>query len=268
MKVFICWSGERSKQIAEAFREWLPLCIQAIEAWMSESDLEKGKRWDSEIAGQLRQADFGLVCLTPENQKEPWIHFESGALSKLDKSYLWTFLYDLKAPQVVGPLASFQATHNNREEIGKLLSVINSVAERKLEDRQLESIFDALWPPLEKKLKEIPDYTGAPTRKRELPDMIEEILERVRQIPSQIEKVRRFAPKTASEDHETPRPLYVTMSDQLPVPRDAVLGGSIAPAGFPESAKNTGPIADKVISAKNTGIPVVEIKSAKSTESH
>lgn len=161
MKVFICWSGARSKYIAEAFRYWLPLCIQAVDPWMSESDLEKGKRWDPEIAKQLAEANFGLVCLTPENQSEPWINFESGALSKPGGA-LWTFLYELKPEDVKGPLASFQHTPNDKKEIRKLLSVINSVAEKTLEEQQLDDSFDKWWPDLEKRLKSVPPQEGQP----------------------------------------------------------------------------------------------------------
>ena len=41
MKVFIGWSGDESRLIAEALREWLPLIIQAIKPWMSEETLIK-----------------------------------------------------------------------------------------------------------------------------------------------------------------------------------------------------------------------------------
>ena len=83
MKIVISWSGERSKAIAEIFRLWLPCCLQYIEPWMSDSDIPKGKRWALELAGQLAGANFGLVCLTPENLYSPWVNFEAGALSKL-----------------------------------------------------------------------------------------------------------------------------------------------------------------------------------------
>ena len=36
--IFISLSGERSKTVALAFKEWLPAILQSAEPWMSETD--------------------------------------------------------------------------------------------------------------------------------------------------------------------------------------------------------------------------------------
>ncbi len=82
MKVFISWSGERSKAVAQAWHDWLPNVIQAVEPWMSETDIAKGARWGMDMARELDETRVGIICLTPENLNAPWILFEAGALSK------------------------------------------------------------------------------------------------------------------------------------------------------------------------------------------
>jgi hypothetical protein len=73
MKVFISWSGARSKAIAEILRQWLPGVIQAVKPYYSPDDISKGARWSSEIGKELEAARVGLICLTRENLEAPWI---------------------------------------------------------------------------------------------------------------------------------------------------------------------------------------------------
>jgi TIR domain len=88
MKVFISWSGERSRAVAEVLRQWLPNVIQAVTSWVSLDDIEKGAPWSTDIAVQLGECRAGLICLTPENLSASWLLFEAGALSKtLDKTF-------------------------------------------------------------------------------------------------------------------------------------------------------------------------------------
>lgn len=82
MKVFISWSGDLSKRLAEALRDWFPDVIQVIETFFTPADVDKGSLWESEIAGQLETSDFGILVLTPTNTSAPWLVFEAGALSK------------------------------------------------------------------------------------------------------------------------------------------------------------------------------------------
>ena len=77
MGVFISWSGETSKAVALALREWLPLVIQAVHPWASDEDLRKGVRWGAELADRLQKTDLGICCLTPDNLAAPWLHFEA-----------------------------------------------------------------------------------------------------------------------------------------------------------------------------------------------
>jgi hypothetical protein len=96
MKLFICWAGERSKEIATFLHDWLPKVHQNIEPFMSAEDIGKGKRWINVLADHLEGSDFGLVCLTSENLTTPWLHFEAEALSKITGSHVVPILYKLE----------------------------------------------------------------------------------------------------------------------------------------------------------------------------
>jgi hypothetical protein len=111
MKIFISWSGIRSKAVAEALHDWLPTIIQAVRPWLSPADIDKGTRWRTEVATELEHSQVGIVCLTPENLNSSWLLFEAGALSKIqESSFICTLLYDLEPSTVVGPLGQFQHT--------------------------------------------------------------------------------------------------------------------------------------------------------------
>lgn len=76
MKVFISWSGDRAKVIAEELREWLPTVIQSIEPFVSSRDIPLGGRGLQTLANELESCDFGILCLTQANIESPWILFE------------------------------------------------------------------------------------------------------------------------------------------------------------------------------------------------
>ena len=184
MKVFISWSGETSKSVAEALYEWLPSVIQAVKPWLSQQDIEKGSRWSLELASQLANAVFGIICLTPDNLNEPWIHFEAGALSKtVDSSRVCTFLLDLSPNDVGWPLAQFQATKATREDM-KLLaeSIIKALGGEALPTSLLDRAFERSWQELETRIRTMPKRktTAAPIRSND--EKIEEILTLVRRL--------------------------------------------------------------------------------------
>src|SRR5947207_2504536 len=136
MKIFISWSGPRSRYIADLLRHWLPKVLQATKPWMSEEDIATGGRWASEIGNELEQTKVGIVCLTPENQHSPWVMFEAGALSKvIVQSYVCPYLIDMNASQVSGPMAQFQSVGATKDGTLRLLQTLN----RALETLQLQS---------------------------------------------------------------------------------------------------------------------------------
>lgn len=183
LRVFLSWSMQRSESVAQAFRDWLPSVLQNVRPYYTPDDIGKGSRWSSEIRGELESSDFGIIFLTPENLNSPWILFEAGALSKLEKSKVAPLLLDVEPADVSGPLAQLQLTKFNKEECFKLIKALNRALDsRALEPTVLSNVFDKWWPDLEEKIKlamqiEAPSLVAAKRPEREL---LEEVLERVR----------------------------------------------------------------------------------------
>src|SRR5690242_17078111 len=140
MDVFISWSGARSRYIADSLRTWLPKVLQSTKPWMSDQDIGAGSRWLAEITTTLNSARIGIICVTPENQANPWLLFESGALSKtLVQACVCPLVFDMTPGQLTGPLTQFQANPITPEGIGKVVSTINKeLGERALGAQQVE----------------------------------------------------------------------------------------------------------------------------------
>ncbi len=126
MKVFVSWSGERSRKIGEQLREWLPTVIQSIDPYFTPEDTEKGTRWLSEISQELSASEVGIFCVTQDNIDSSWLLFEAGVLSnKLDKFCVCPILFAVNAVDLAAPMRQFQATEFTREDFKRLVEVIN-----------------------------------------------------------------------------------------------------------------------------------------------
>lgn len=156
-KIFLSWSGEKSQRIADFLYSWLPSVLQFAEPYFSPEDIEKGKKWSSDVSSALSDTDFGIICLTKDNIDKPWILFEAGALSKnISKANVCTLLVDLQPADVSGPLAQFQHTTVSETDIKKMMSAINtSNAGRLLGVETFNSVFTKWWPELLDRVNEI-----------------------------------------------------------------------------------------------------------------
>ena len=111
-----------------------------------------------------------------------WILFEAGALSKtIINTHVCPVLIGLEPSDVQGPLAQFQATRANKEEISSLLVTINAaLGDKALADDHLREAFNMWWPKLDEALTGLPpdDAGGSPRRSER--DILEEVLALVR----------------------------------------------------------------------------------------
>jgi hypothetical protein len=167
MKVFISWSGERSRAIAEVLKGWLPSVLQAVKPYFSPEDVVKGSRWSTEIAKELEASRIALLVVTPENQEAPWLLFEAGALSKnLDRARVIPLLFG---------------------EMKRVLKAVNEeLGDLALGADVLEDVFRMWWPKLEEGVKESANAVlpaGHKARRSEH-DLLEEVLALTRNLSS------------------------------------------------------------------------------------
>jgi hypothetical protein len=187
MKVFISWSGERSKVLATAIREWLHPILQSTEVWMSEADIYAGDRWGQEIARELGSCNFGIICVTPENIAAPWLLFEAGALAKsLDGSKVIPLLFELELSNISGPLAQFQAKKFDRVGLSEAAQSINRTLPSPVADETVRTLLDAMWPSLETKIAAVPKREGDTKRTRSQSEILEELVAGVRSFDSRL----------------------------------------------------------------------------------
>lgn len=193
MKVFLSWSGERSKAVAVLLSDWIKCVLQATRPWISTRDIDRGALWFTEISDQLRETTVGIVCLTQENKNKPWILFEAGALAKgLSSNRVCTFLVDLKPTDLEDPLAQFNHTMIDRPSMWELVRTLNGcLGANGLDERILEQVFATYWDGFDKKFKEIlkeTPLTQKPEPRTEK-NLLGEILENTRLLNSRIRRL-------------------------------------------------------------------------------
>lgn len=161
MKLFISFSGERSKAVATALKTWIKVTFADIEPWMSH-DIGKGTRWSKELEDALRESCGGIVCLTPENLDSQWLVYEAGWLRGSSRcAFVAPFLTcGLERSQVLEPLAALQYACSTKDDTKKLFHQLNSMAvsrgvECLMDPRALDERFEAIWGNLESQLRTI-----------------------------------------------------------------------------------------------------------------
>lgn len=183
MKVFISWSGDRSKALAKALYDWLPLVLHYTEPWLSQSDIAPGDRWGVEVAKNLEECNFGIICITNENLNAPWILFESGALAKsMQDGRVIPLLLDLEFKAISGPLAQFQAKKVELDGMKELLIGLNKAATNAIQEDRLDTLFTSLWASFQEKIQQIPSSKLSNKPSRSEGEILEELVSSIRNV--------------------------------------------------------------------------------------
>lgn len=150
MEIFASWAGDASKQVALALRQWIPNVLQNVEVFVSTEDLNKGRRWSTQLAEKLDSCSFGIVCVTPTSLGSEWLHFEAGALAKsvpgsLEDNRVVPLLVGTSVSDLTNVLAQFQIAECSKDDLHRLMAEVNQLADG-LPPERFEAAFDRWWP--------------------------------------------------------------------------------------------------------------------------
>jgi hypothetical protein len=150
MEIFISWSGDRSKLIAERLHDWLPEVLQLTKPWCSSKDINCGDFWDDSVRNKLKESQFAILCLTKENIGSPWVNYEAGTIAEKLNGKVCPYLFQM-SPSDLGksPLSRLQAVTADKEGTLKLLKTLNILimqqGMKSLEDALLKKSFNRCW---------------------------------------------------------------------------------------------------------------------------
>jgi hypothetical protein len=240
MKVFLSWSGSKSKAVAVHLRRWIPDVITMAEPWCATSDIDAGRRWSTEIAKALEGCHFGIVCLTASNLASPWILFEAGALAKrVSESRVVPYLIDIGPADLgLSPLSQFQAKRATEEDTLSLMQSIRDVAAelhykkgvRLPEAEAVTRQIRRAWPELSRVLDALPEE---PVRRPpEVPEILQNIFLALNSVGTRLDQLE-------SKVLESPNKLYREIRLLLENYRPNVAVGPYASAHTRERLKKT-----------------------------
>jgi hypothetical protein len=154
-RIFVSWSGERSKSAALGLKSLLSDVLgENVDVFIS-AHMDPGVVWVQQLGKELEESDFGILCLTQDNVQSPWLLFEAGAIAKnFGAARVVPYLID----DIVctGPLNQFQHVRADRQGTLRLLESINALREKPTPTDRLHRSFERWWVDLEQTLANLP----------------------------------------------------------------------------------------------------------------
>ncbi len=154
-RVFASWSGPRSRETALGLKSLLEDIFEEGVLVFVSDHISPGEVWSQRLGKELEQSEFGILCLTQDNYRAPWLLFEAGALGKkFGASRVVPYLIDDLPPDFEkSPLQQFQNVRADQHGTFRLIETINEKRENPKPSDRLERSFTRWWPDLEETLK-------------------------------------------------------------------------------------------------------------------
>lgn len=194
MKVFISWSGDRGRSVANALAAFIKGIVQAIKPWVSDKDIDSGSVWFTEILVALKESQYGVICITPEKLDAPFLLFEAGALaSHFGKARVAPLFIGVNPDSLKPPLTQFHGRHCDEAGIQRLvLDIAKAARELKVDvisDEEIKRLWPTQWPILEAEIRKVLQ-SGIPHTAPLKPDEVNrELLNTVRSINERLARV-------------------------------------------------------------------------------
>lgn len=153
MDLFLSWSTERSKKLANIFNKWVTKVIPQLDVYYSPDDIQPGERWSDSIKDGLKGNPMGIFFVVEENIVQPWLNFEAGAISnQVGNTNVIPLLHDIEPSKITGPLTQFQAISYGKEDLRRLINLVNGNIKdvRKIDQIILNVVFEKWYPDFEK----------------------------------------------------------------------------------------------------------------------
>lgn len=100
---------------------------QGLSVFVSSKDIQKGDVWFGEISSRLSGSTVGILCVTPDALKAPWMLFEAGAPAKQSgPTRVTPLLIGVSTVDLTPPISLLHATHCTKEDMLALLETVNS----------------------------------------------------------------------------------------------------------------------------------------------
>ncbi|MDX2167554.1 MAG: isochorismatase family protein [Deltaproteobacteria bacterium] len=158
MQVFLSWSGDRSRQISLRLYDILPGLVR-VKPWHSERDLGDDENWRGRLEQALDDSQFGIFCLTKDNQKKLWPGYEFGALRSKG---LCALLFDLDPKDLEGgPFARLDLIPCNEDGLLRLAGLLNARSKEPVHERTLQYAARGAWLELRQEIESPVAAVGA-----------------------------------------------------------------------------------------------------------
>ncbi len=151
--VFISWSGEASRLLAEGIKDWIPHVLHSKVAFVSDSSLQAGEDWRERLREELNTAKCAVICVTPEAVSSPWLNFECGAIARNPDARVIPICLGIEPEQLPTNLSAKMTCRADKDGVKRLLHGLADALVDAPTSQVLDKAHNDNWTILEKAIE-------------------------------------------------------------------------------------------------------------------